>query len=145
MAYSTERHEAKRLYVEEGKSIKEVSATLSVNEKTLYRWKEDDGWDKDKETLALTGVSAYKNMLLLAVKQLQKMATDETIDARQADALNKIVKSAKSLAKDIDKRGNIMLGISEFVEFLRESHPETLAGLQPFLVEFGTWVKRKYP
>ncbi|TAK51459.1 MAG: DUF1804 family protein [Bacteroidetes bacterium] len=145
MAYSKERLEAKRLYVEEGKSVKEISTTINVPEKSVYRWSLDDGWEKERETMAMTGVSALKNMLLIAVRQLQEMASGGEIDARKADAIMKVVKAAKSLGKDLDKRGNILLGISEYVEFLRTEHPDTLVEMQPYLVEFGNWVKRKYP
>jgi len=150
MARDIERLKAKQLYTEEGKSVGEISAMLGVPEKTVYRWKSeatdtDGDWDKDREAMQLTGLSAYKQTLLLALKQLRAMAVSGDIDPRKADALNKVIKSAKSLAKDIDKRGNILLGMNEFLEFLRQDHEDVLESLTPYLSEFGSWVKRKYP
>jgi transposase-like protein len=145
MAHTTERFEAKRLYCEDGKTIKEVALVTGVNEKTLYRWKEDDEWDKDRQAMQLSGVSAYKSMISIAVRKLEEMATSGEINASDADALQKVVKSARSLSKDIDKRGNILLGIGEFVLFLRDLHPDQLEGMQALISEFGGWVKRKYP
>lgn len=145
MAYSEERIRSKRLYVEEGKSIKEISTMEGINEKTLYRWREEEEWDNDRETMQFTGVAAYKHMMAMAVKKLEEMAKTGTINPKDADAFMKIVKGARSMAKDIDKRGNILLGLGEFIQFVRENHPDFLGELQPRLSEFGTWVKRKYP
>ena len=150
MARDIDKLKAKQLYTEEGKDVKEISSMLGVPEKTVYRWKSeaegsDDDWDRDREAIHLTGHSAYKRMLAIAVKQLSDIAVSGEIDPRKADALQKVIKSAKSLAKDMDRRGNILLGMTEFTEFLRESHADQLETLQPFLIEFGTWVKKKYP
>ena len=145
MANKMDRLKATELYVSEGKTVKEISAMLGINEKNLYYWCKTDEWDSERETIALTGLSAYKSTLALAVKQIQDMVTSGKVDSSKADALQKIVKAAKSLYKDIDKRGNILLGIGELIEFLRESHPEQLETLQPYLIEFGTYVKKKYP
>jgi uncharacterized protein YjcR len=145
MARNNDRLNAKRLYIEENKEISDIALQLDVPEKTVYRWRAEEGWDKDRETMKLTGVSAYKNMMLIAVRQLEEMATSGEIDARKADALNKVIKAAKSLSKDIDKRGNILLGVGEFVTFMREEHSEFLMTLVPYLTEFGTWVKHRYP
>jgi transposase-like protein len=145
MAHKTERLEARRLYVEEGKSIREIAATLSLNEKTVYRWSTEDAWENERASMAFTGISTVKNSLLLAVRAMEKMVQAKEINAREVDAIMKLIKGAKSLSRDIDKRGNILLGVGELIEFLRESHPESLEQLQPFLVEFGGWVKRKYP
>ena len=150
MARDIDRLKAKQLYTEEGKSIKDISIVTGVPEKTIYRWKQeadgtDDDWDTTRETLQLTGVSAGQSMIALAIKQLKEMSVSGEIDARKADAFTKIVKSARSLLRDIDKRGNVLLGLNEFIEFLRESHPDQLDALQPYIIEFGSWVKRKYP
>jgi transposase-like protein len=150
MARDIDRLQAKQLYTQDGKTIKEISIVLGVPEKTIYRWKQesdgtDDDWDAIREVLQLTGVSAGKNVIALAVKKLSEMAASGEVDAGKADAIIKIVKVARSLLRDIDKRGNILLGLNEFIEFLRESHPEQLDALQPYIIEFGSWVKRKYP
>ena len=141
----TTKLEAKRLFIEEGRSVKEICAQFGLNEKTVYRWRDEEGWEKDRETISLTGVSTLKQSMLLAVRAMEKMVQAGEINARDVDAIMKLIKGAKSLSRDIDKRGNIMLGLSEFVEFMRENHQENLQGLQLFLVEFGNWVKRKYP
>jgi len=145
MAHTTERLAAYQLFVEEGKSLKDIAAQIGVSEKSLYRWKEEDKWDDDRKTLQLTGSTALKSTLIIAVKKMEEMATSGDIDPKAADAIVKIIKAARSLSKEIDTRGNIMLGLREFTEFIRVEHPEHLSMMQSLLAEFGTWIKRKYP
>lgn len=145
MSRHLKRLKAKLLYVEEGKSHEEIAALVGVSETTVRSWSRKDGWETDREAMLLTDVTAYKQMLLMAVKQLQKMAAAGEIDPDKVDVLHKVIRTAKMLGRDIDRRGNILLGLNEFVEFLRELHPDALGNLQPYLIEFGSWVKRKYP
>lgn len=139
-----EKSDAKRMYCEEGILIPEISKRLNVPEKTLYRWREEDKWDQEREAMKMTSFSAYKQTLKIAIDKLTSIALSGQIDVKEADALTKIIKSAKSLYKDVDTLGNILLGMSEFADFLQERSPETLDKLQPWIAEFGQTMSKKY-
>jgi len=149
MARRLERLDARRLYCEELLSIQEIATRLNVPENTVYRWKTEDAargsdWDQDRETMRMTSLSAYKQAIRIAVDKLTAMATSGQIDFKDADGLTKIIKAAKSLYRDVDSLGNILLAMNEFADFLAERSPETLDSLQPWLAEFGQVMSKKY-
>ena len=78
------------------------------------------------------------------IDKLSAVAAAGTVDAREADSIVKMIKSAKSLNKDVDSLGNIYLAIQEFVDFMDERDSEMLKKLQPYLTEFGNAMSKKY-
>lgn len=132
------------MYCEEGLLVPEISKRLNVPEKTIYRWKEEEAWDRDREAMKMTSFSAYKQTLKIAIDKLTSIALSGQIDVKEADALTKIIKSAKSLYKDVDVLGNVLLGMSEFSDFLQDRSPETLEKLLPWITEFGQVMSKKY-
>lgn len=149
MARKIERIDAKRLYCEELKEIPEIATVLNTPEKTIYRWKSDDkekgsDWDREREEIRNTSFTGYKKTLKIAIDMIDKMATSGEINAKDADAVQKVVKAIKSLYKDVDSLGNILLAMSEFADFLAERDPETLSRLNPYLMEFGQVMSKKY-
>lgn len=149
MARKIERMDAKRFYCEDLLEIPEIAKRLNVPEASIYRWRSEDkaagtDWDKERESMRMTSASAYKQALKIAIDKLTSMALSGNIDVKEADALTKIIKSAKSLYKDVDALGNILLAMSEFADFLAERSPETLDQLQPWIQEFGQVMSKKH-
>lgn len=149
MARKIERIDAKRLYCEELKEIPEIATVLNTPEKTIYRWKSDDkekgsDWDREREEIRNTSFTGYKKTLKIAIDMIDKMATTGEINAKDADAIQKVVKAIKSLYKDVDSLGNILLAMSEFADFLAERDAEMLSRLNPYLMEFGNVMSKKY-
>ena len=66
------------------------------------------------------------------------------INAGDSDSLTKLAKTVKTLFKDVDSYGNIILAIGELTEFLAERDQEMLEKLHPLLVEFGNMISKKY-
>lgn len=149
MARKLARLDAKRFYIEERIELPEISKRLNVPEATIRRWRQEDlaagsDWDQEREQIGMTSFSAYKQTLKIAIDQLKSIATTGEVDVKTADAIVKIIKSAKSLYKDVDSLGNILLAMTEFTDFLAERDPDALSKLQPYLSEFGTTMQRKY-
>ena len=149
MARKVERMDARRLYLEELLPIAEIAKRLQVPENTVYRWKTEDAakgkdWDADREALRMTPLSALKQAMKLAFDELERMVASGKIDVRNADALTKIIKSIKSLNADVDILGNTVRVMNELSDFLAERTPETLETLEPWLLEFGQMMAKKY-
>lgn len=145
MAHKIERIEAKRLYLEEKLSLEEIAKRMpQVSIASLYRWSKEESWDKEREEVALTSYGAYKRVLQLAADKITEIAQSGQIDARAADAVTKLLKSVKTLFKDVDAYGNILLAVGELTEFLAERDHDLLEKLHPFLVEFGSAMSKKY-
>jgi transposase-like protein len=149
VARKLERLDARRMYCEELIQIGEIAKRIQVPESTVYRWKSEDAvkgqdWDAERETMRMTSFSAYKQAIKIAVDKLTAMAVSGEIDFKDADGLTKIIKAAKSLYKDVDSLGNVLLAMNEFADFLAERSPETLDELQPWIAEFGQVMSKKY-
>ncbi len=73
-----------------------------------------------------------------------EIQTTNKINPSEVYALRQLILSAKSLQKEIDNYGNIILAMTEFTEFMAERDHEELERLQPFLSEFGSLMSKKY-
>jgi transposase-like protein len=157
MARKLDRIEAKRLYCEEKKEVKEISRLLSVPEGTIYAWKSADAergndWDKMREEIQLTSFSATKDMLRMVTARLSAMADELTkagpdgakINPSEVYAIRQLLKSLKELQKDVDHYGNILLAMQEFTDFMGDRAPELLLTMEPYLLEFGNTISKKY-
>jgi transposase-like protein len=148
MARKLERLEAKRLYVEEGEEVKTIAAKLNVDEKTLYRWRQDDGWDAEREENANTSTNAVKQSYRAAISAMEKITKDfeKTGMLNSADVQNArmLIKNAKELQKDVDALGNILMAQREWLQFVQERDPELVQKMLPYLNEFKDEMKKKY-
>jgi len=153
MARKIERLDAKRIYCEELKEIPEISRMLNVPEKTVYRWKTEDkeggvDWDKEREAIRNTSYSSAKQMTFALNSTLGKMIEEikETgkINATDMYAIRQLILSIKSMEKDVDSFGNIILMMNEFTSFMADRDPDILQKLHPYIVEFGNEMSKKY-
>jgi transposase-like protein len=149
MALKVERLQAKQLYIEEKKTIEEIAKLLpNVSIQSLYRWCSEENWDREREEISTTSYSAMKSMLRTAVARMMEIEKDikkdGKINSSEVYALRQLILSAKSLQKDVDNYGNIILTMQEFTDFLAERTPEILKQLEPYLIEFGNTMSKKY-
>jgi hypothetical protein len=145
MARKVERITARQLYIEENKSIEDIKKLMpDVAESTLYRWCTDENWDQQREEISTTSFGALKQSMIIANKQLQQMAASGKIDPAVLDAVSKLAKFAERMDKNVNAYGNILLAMQEFTEFLSDREPELLKKLEPFLIEFGSTMSKKY-
>jgi len=145
MAHKIERIEAKRLYLEENLSLEEIQNRMpQVSIASLYRWSADEHWDAEREEVALTAFSSHRTILKMISNKLNEIAKSGVINAGDSDSLTKLAKTVKTLFKDVDSYGNIILAIGELTEFLAERDQEMLEKLHPLLVEFGNMISKKY-
>lgn len=149
MAYKDEKLEAHRMFLEEKRSIEEIAKLMpNVSIKSLYRWAAEGNWQKEKEEISLTSFSAAKEMLVLAVEQMKQLTADLRKDGKlnpsTVYALRQVILSAKSLQKEVDSLGSILLAMEEWTSFLAERAPDLLKKCEPYLIEFGNLVSKKY-
>lgn len=148
MARKVERIDAKRLYCDDLKEISEIAKILSVPEKTIYRWASEGSWDKEREEIRTTSSSAVKQMLRAAAGRLTDMVEEikvnKKINPSEVYALRQLILSAKSLQKEVDMLGNILLAVQELTEFIAERDTEILETIRPLLAEFGPYISKKY-
>jgi hypothetical protein len=145
MARKLERLDAKRLYVEEKKTIDEIAILIpTVSTASLYRWCADENWDKEREEISLTSFSTLRKTLILMSKKMDEMVSSGQIDPTVADSIAKLSKVIERLDKDVNAYGNIILMVEELTSFLAERDSELLEKLHPYLIEFGTVMAKKF-
>lgn len=145
MSHTVERIKAKQLYCELGKSIQEISRTTihgkRISQKTLYRWARTDGWDKEREGLLLSGYNAYKQTIKIVLAKFREIAKSGIADPKEIDAIKKLVKSARELYDDRDEKGNVLLGLTMYSNFLQDRHPDEFENQSRFLIEFAGHIR----
>jgi predicted transcriptional regulator len=122
MAKEKERRTARILYVEQGKSGKEIAELLSITEKTVSDWVNKFGWKKARTAAVSSKENRIDNLMLivdqLAADRLElsaklKQAQDEeaikTLRSQIADTDSAISKWAKQI-ESVNKEGSITLG-----------------------------------
>lgn len=143
-----DRTEAKRLYIEENVGIAEISKRLDIPEKTLYRWRNDEKWDEEKEDIANTSTNAVKQSYRAAIAAMEKITKDfeagGTLNSADVQNARMLIKNAKELQKDVDMLGNILIAQREWTQFLQERDPELLQKNLPYLLAFKDEMKKKY-
>jgi len=145
MAYKVERIEAKRLYLEENMALEDIQKRMpQVSVASLYRWCAEEKWDAEREEVALTAYSSHRKLLKMISDKLDAIAKSGIIDSSESDSLTKLAKIVKTVFKDVDSYGNIILAIGEFTEFLSERDKDLLDKLHPYLIEFGNAMSKKY-
>ena len=149
MAFKSEKLEARRIFIEEGKSIEQISAAMPhVSIQSIYRWAADEKWQEEKDAIAMTSVSTSKQMLNTLVIQLGRMMetikTTGVMNSSEVYSIRQLLLSVKALQKDVDNYGNVLLAIGEFTEWLAERDADALVKIQPLLIEFGNAMSKKY-
>jgi transposase-like protein len=153
MSRKLERADAKRLYCEEMMEIAEISRQRGIPEKTIYRWRKQDAekgsdWDKEREEIRITPLSAYKQSFRALVAKLAQLAQDmekgEKPDYKYLHGITELAGIVRKMGDQVDMLGNVLLAMREFTDFLAERDPAVLSQLRPYLQEFGTEMKKKY-
>lgn len=114
MVKNSKRQLAEMLYVEAGMPQKEIASELSVSERTIGTWKDDDNWDLKKQINNLSPENLIKalyeqsELILSGAKKAERAIT-----SKEADALAKLSASISN----IDRRTNPSIMMSVLVAF----------------------------
>lgn len=145
MAYEQELTLAQVMYEQDRKTAKEISTQLGVPLQTVYRWIKSNGWKQFKTEQVLNKFEAYKNMQDLLTQKFQEIGSQPGISREDLATLKGLISTVAEMGKSIDRRGTILLGMEEFVKYIRSEHPEKVGEFLPYFSEFPKWVSRQYP
>jgi len=132
---------AESLFIRDGKEIEEIAKILNVSKSTLYRLAKERDWRRRRlEYESSTMAISEKLMKLLSedVKNLDKL------DSSSVDKIVKVVKSIKTLDRDVDMLGATVRVVDELVNFLRERFPGKFDDILKVLPEFMNYMREKY-
>lgn len=109
-----EKKLAQQLYIYGDSSQQKIAEDLGISEKTLSKWKEDEGWDKIKAARNLGKDSLVTKLYSQALKITIDAENDNRIlNSKEMDT---IVKIASTIDK-LDRKVNLPNAISVFKEF----------------------------
>lgn len=105
-----ERAQARIMFVENGKSQKEIASIIGMTEKTISRWSIDDNWRAERSAKLMAEQNIRKNgkmalnnlseILLSLQKQRNEEASKENPDKEKIEELDKMIISyADSMSK----------------------------------------------
>jgi len=126
MAKDQERAIAHNLYVEQGKTAKEISALLHVSEKTIRAWvnANDEAWKKERNARTTSPLKRIENIreiignladrrinLGKELITLEKDGDNEAIEAKRKEIsqIDDAVSKWNKTLKDLDKENRVSL------------------------------------
>ncbi len=126
MAKDQERAIAHNLYVEQGKTAKEISALLHVSEKTISAWvnANDEAWKKERNARTTSPLKRIENIreiignladrrinLGKELITLEKDGDNEAIEAKRKEIsqIDDAVSKWNKTLKDLDKENRVSL------------------------------------
>lgn len=134
-----QREYAKLLYIHHGLSQKEIAGRVEVSEKTVGKWKEAEGWDKQKRSLIIVKDEQLADMYekLETLNRHIKDTKGNLVDTKDVDALSKLTGSIRSLEVETSV-GEIISVAKMFLELCREldlDFTKTAAGYFDLLIQ----------
>lgn len=121
LSKSKERDFAKLLYTQERLSIKEVAERVDVSEKTVSKWRTQEGWDNIRKSLLIT-----KNQQITHLYNQLEWLNDDIYNrevriatVKEADIISKLTAAIKKLEVDASV-GEIFEVGRLFIDFVRE-------------------------
>lgn len=126
-ATPAEKNHAEWLYCEKRLSPEAISKELDRNIKTIYKWRDEGGWDDTKELFELSPVQLKKLLTEAAIRMAkgEKRVDKNGNELKEvdADAIIKVMKSREYLQKGVSAEvcRDFLIELDNFVS---EQSPE---------------------
>ncbi|NPV38309.1 MAG: DUF1804 family protein [Brevinematales bacterium] len=130
--------EARRLYVFEDKTLKEISTQLGISQNTLSRWKKAMDWDTEKQKYR----KKTKNVLEILERKIEELIEEiEKVSVFDLSEENlkklKILKETLAAIKKTETTFQTYLRVMDkFADFIREKYPEKKEEFARIIQEF---------
>lgn len=145
MAYEEEKALAQVMFEQDRRNAKEIHTQLGVPLQTVYRWIKEGNWKQYRTDKVLNKFEAYKNMQDLLSQKFQEIASQPGVSKEDLATLKGLISTLAEMGKTIDRRGTILLGMQEFVKFIRSEYPEKVNDFLAYFGEFPKWISKQYP
>jgi len=130
---------AKELYIGTNMTQQEIADVVSVNTKTISRWRDDDGWETLKAAKTITHAEIIQSWMM-QLKQLnaaimKRPEGERYPSAAEADAQTKISNNISKL----DKKLNIAIyhsTISEVADWMEKVDIDSAKQFMPLFADF---------
>lgn len=131
--------QAKKLFVENGYTGKEIHELLGISEKGISKWRTDENWDEEREVYEVTPAGIIK-FITQQINMIKESAYNEDGSMRLINATE--VNSIATLSSSIQKlRGNVspqvvMQVLNGFIIYLQGVDLELAKKLTDYIAEY---------
>lgn len=139
------KEQAKELYCR-GHTVEEIANIVSSPESTIYRWKNNEDWEKAKRLYNLS-LDEIQNILSGAIRETILDIEKNPLklqDSKIADSLVKVLSTIKKFDKDVDYLGAITDVMTEATEIIKTNFPEMVEGWQKVVPTLFSELEKKY-
>jgi len=129
--------QARRLYVEEGRAVRQISQLLNVPTATIHYWVKNRKWKEVREEMAGSARSIYEmgvKILRGKLKELADMPAGKVSPA-MLDGLNKLMRTVESARENVRVFECAVIAGEDFVPFVRKQIPDE----QSRAIVFQVW------
>jgi len=139
------KEQAKELFCR-GHTVEEIANIVSSPESTIYRWKNNEDWEKAKRLYNLS-LDEIQNILSGAIRETILDIEKNPLklqDSKVADSLVKVLSTIKKFDKDVDYLGAITDVMTEATEIIKTHFPEMVEGWQKVVPTLFSELEKKY-
>ncbi|MGA7577840.1 MAG: hypothetical protein WBW52_06745 [Desulfobaccales bacterium] len=120
---------AERLFVQEGRTLAEISSRHQVDLTTLLRWQKEGEWDRKRSALLANPEILAERLRLALGKMLDALENGEDLDPKAFNSIARAATAVKNLDRgDCDLKAAGLKVMEDFTRFLKEQlgDPEEL-------------------
>lgn len=135
--------EAKRKYVEEGYSLKQLKEEFKVSLTTLNKWKnlEPKSWDEQRREYLIAGAGAVAKLRNIILSRINELTEDSiSYEIKELYQLKSLLEKFE-VQNDLNR--HIINAMPIFAKFINEKHPEKKDEIASLIVEFYKWIENK--
>lgn len=152
MAKDQERKLARIMYVEQGKTAKEIAERLNVSENTVGKWIADGGW-KEQRTAHLSQpdqlVNSLKELLNSLAEKRIEMNKNSNVEPKEkvalSDEISKISKALEAAQKETRIPLSTYLKVMDSIfQALQRKHPKLYLQLIDFQDDHISNIAKQY-
>lgn len=131
--------QAKKLFVENGYTGKEIHDLLGISEKGISKWRTDENWDEERAMYATTP-EAIIQYLFSEINLIKDSAKDETgkrraLDTKEINALSVISTSIQKVRGNVSPQ-IVMQVLNGFNIYLQSVDLELAKKLTDYIAEY---------
>lgn len=138
-----EQRQAEKLFLA-GKKVSAIATVLGCNPRRIYTWIKKYRWKERRAQIEKTPEYIQGVLLKKLAEEVEGLANKRGISTVEADKIVKIVSSIKSLRRESDKLGNIILTMTEFMGFISAKESKLADRISEHLGEFTKEMVEKY-
>jgi transposase-like protein len=137
--------EAKCLYVEQSKTLEEISQILDVSIPTLSKWKINGEWDKARQEHRRRKLSTEDRLKKILEDKLTELESKKSadIDSKEIDQISKISAAIEKLRTRRDPLGATLMVMEEFISWLQQKDQDIYNSISQYFPEFFQYMRNK--